>query len=625
MMRVLVVLLVPLVVTGCAVGDLALVQQGRPNCCIVLDDQPSRAAREAAAELQSHIRQMSGAQVPVVSGSGAPAGVRILLGESALTAQLGLSADALAPEQVLLRVIGDNLVVMGSDAKPSGRPLRGTLWATYVLLEQVLGVRWLWPGELGTVIPHRQTVTVPGDLDISHTPTLAQRGIRNIGYSDRVQRGLDELRFSRQQFEAFQADNAAWFDRQRIGGSFEGRYGHAYGDYWARYGAAHPAWFALQPDGSRDQSLSPQRARLCVSNQSLIEHIAREKIAELKARPDLECVSISPNDGGPLTFCTCLNCEAWDNSHGPMVEIWWPDGGRKQHVALSDRYVKFYSAVARLVAQQCPDRYLSGYAYGPYRRAPAPTSARLAPNIIIGFVGLGYVNRQRYEDDLNDWEGWSRQAARMIWRPNLLDNGTGFPVNYASRLGHDVTRLTATGLKVTDFDCCYHHWALQGLSYYVLAQMLWNPQAEPDEIIADYCTAGWGPAAAQVAQYFEALERLTEAAHESSSYVGWKDSSAELAAFYTDSFLDECAGYLQAARSKAGSDATILARIDFLQTGLDYTRLNRDCVLARATGRTGDATARERAKAAEQARRRFYQQLGFSKAVNSPLMKVFGF
>jgi hypothetical protein len=77
-------------------------------------------------------------------------------------------------------------------------------------------------------------------------------------------------------------DIGDWYAAHRIGGSFAGSYGHAYGGYWERYHEEHPEWFALQPDGTRDQGNIGNRSRLCVSNPELIAHIAREKIAELQ-------------------------------------------------------------------------------------------------------------------------------------------------------------------------------------------------------------------------------------------------------------------------------------------------------------------------------------------------------
>ena len=67
----------------------------------------------------------------------------------------------------------------------------------------------------------------------------------------------------------------------------------------------HPDWFALQPDGTRDNSRADggHRARLCVSNRALIEQVARDRIAEARKYPRWDTVSVSPNDGGRATFC----------------------------------------------------------------------------------------------------------------------------------------------------------------------------------------------------------------------------------------------------------------------------------------------------------------------------------
>ncbi|MCD6362234.1 MAG: DUF4838 domain-containing protein [Armatimonadetes bacterium] len=309
-----------LIAAACGCADLTLVQGGEPACSIVLSRQATKAAKTAAAELQHHLKRMSGAEIPIAYDDDPPEGTRILVGDSTLTAAHGLDSGQFALEQIVVRVIGDDLIVMGDDARPSGTQLMGTYLAACELLERVLGVRWLWPGELGTVIPERATVTVPSDLDIDFTPPLLKRKIRNIQWNERVQRGLDKLGFTREQFDEVHSAGADWFRRHRIGGSFRGNYGHAYGKFWETYGAEHPDWFALQPDGTRDQSKSPGRARLCVSNRELIAEIARLKIEELRAHPEVDCVSISPNDGGPLTFCTCENCEAWDSPDGPIIE-----------------------------------------------------------------------------------------------------------------------------------------------------------------------------------------------------------------------------------------------------------------------------------------------------------------
>lgn len=624
-MRCALIFAAVLTLAGCANADLTLVQDGQPTCAIVLGKQATATAKMAAVELQWHLREMSGAEVPIAYDDAPPEGTHILVGDSTLTAAHGLDSAQFGLEQIVVRVIGSDLIVMGDDAKPSGSQLMGSYLAACELLEKVLGVRWLWPGELGTVIPERATVTVPSDLSIDFTPPVIKRGIRNVQWNERVQRGLDKLGFTREQFDAVHSAGADWFRRHRIAGSFAGGYGHAYGKFWETYGAEHPEWFALQPDGTRDQSKAAERARLCVSNPELIAEIARLKIEELQANPDVDCVSISPNDGGSTTFCTCEVCESWDHPDGPVIELYWPDAPdrRKQHVSLSDRYFKFYSAIAEIVAQQCPDRMLGAYAYSAYRTVPI--DAPVHPNLLVGFVGLNYMNAEQGEADLAMWRGWLEKANHLFLRPNLLGGGMGWPVNFARRLGKDMEEFIAGGLSVTDFDCCYQHWAQKGLIYYVLAEVLWDPTADVDALISDYCRAGWGPAAAEIEQYFLAMERKTDEIYASSSYAGRKDSPEVIAAFYTDAFLDECQGYLDAARQKAAGDETILARIEFLQPAVTYARLHREWRLALAAQRAGEEGAKERYQTAEAAKEQFFQDLGISWAINTPYLKFYGF
>jgi len=47
----------------------------------------------------------------------------------------------------------------------------GTLFGVYDILETNMGVRWLWPGKLGEVIPHRKNLSLP-PLDESVKPLL---------------------------------------------------------------------------------------------------------------------------------------------------------------------------------------------------------------------------------------------------------------------------------------------------------------------------------------------------------------------------------------------------------------------------------------------------------------------
>ncbi|MFQ5809198.1 MAG: DUF4838 domain-containing protein, partial [Armatimonadota bacterium] len=420
----------PMVLAASNAHATTLVRDGRATSVIVLADEATPAAKAGAAELQAYIEKASGAEVAIAAeGEASEADLEgktvILVGDSKRAAELGVTSDELELEGVLIETVGDALVILGDDARPDGLALRGTEWAVYFFLEEYLGVRWLWPGELGEVVPRQSTIELP-EIDYTYTPPLRQRRIRNYGNLERIQRGLDKLKFAREDYLKKHEDSHPWFARQKLGGSLRLSYGHAYGDWWEKYGAEHPDWFALQPDGTRDHSEAGNRARLCVSNEGLIAEAARRACEELAADPQRDSVSISPNDGGRTTFCMCEKCKSWDVAEAEKVQIRQPDATYLEYPSLSDRYVTFYAKVADLVAEQQPGRFLGAYAYSVYRTPPV--RAKLRPNVIVGFVGFDYMNEDSREKARERWAGWARAADRLFLRPNLLHSGKGFPV-----------------------------------------------------------------------------------------------------------------------------------------------------------------------------------------------------
>jgi hypothetical protein len=556
---------------------VTLVEKGQARAVIILPEKPSPVAEGAARVLRDHIRQMSGAELPIrtedgITGSPTQDQAWVLVGEGKLTEKLGLTSKALGPGGIVLSARGQVLALFGTDARTPADP-HGTRYAVTTFLEDKLGVRYLWPGELGKVVPHRETLVVE-DFHHRFTPKLAQRRIRSLGYHDRLQVGLDGLGFTKDDYERLragaertQSESPDWFGWHRLGGTLNLRGGHAFGHLWAKYGKDHPDWFALQPDGSRDQSRNPDRARLCVSNPDLIAAIAREKIEELDRNPDLLGVSVAPNDGGRTTFCTCPRCEALDSPRGRQVMLWDFTGkGRRdfEHVSLTDRMVYFWNAIADQVAKAHPDKLLVVDAYSVY--AAPPVERKLHPNLVVRFAPLGYHDEDYRQESLRDWDGWSKAAKRIYFRPNLMLLGRrdGLPLLYGHKVGDDFRYLAGHGMTGTDFDSCCHHWATQGLNYYVVARLHWDPEQDVGALVKDYCQAGFGPAGNSVHRYFDRLEALTDEAAARKTKATAAFSPEALAGLRKE---------LHQARQEAGGDAVLAKRIAFLELGLRWTEI----------------------------------------------------
>lgn len=564
---------------------LTLVSDGQPNATVVLADRPSAAAKKASALFVAQIERVSGARLRVMkegdlrvvdgriqsSASGAAQDAFVLIGESALTRQLGATADGLGAGGILIRTLPNALVLLGADDKTPADP-DGTRYAVTTLLEDALGFRMLWPGELGLVAPRRPTVTIPA-MDRSFTPLIGQRQIRNARYNDRVQAGLDHLgvtKTSQDKAEAVtlgtSADQPGWFDWQRLGGKVGIVGGHAFGEVWEKYHAAHPEWFALQPNGSRDLTkLTPARARLCKSNLALIEALARDKIAELD-RTGGKSISLAPNDGGSATFCMCAECKRLDPPEGRKIQLWDMTASPRrdfEYVSLTDRMVWFWNQLATRITAKHPDALLTVYAYSAYL-AP-PVREKLHPNLVVGFVGMNYRRAADREQARQDWNAWSAAAKKLYWRPNLLlfARREGTSSLYAHKLAEDLRTFAHHSLVGTDFDSCMHHWATEGVNYYVLARLLWDPDANVDAILDDYCHAGFGGAAREVRRYLARIEELT-------NEIAARDGDPPSA--YSPAVVAGLRRMLEAADKLAGDD-TIRRRVAFLRRGLEFTAL----------------------------------------------------
>src|SRR5262249_25618422 len=157
--------------------------------------------------------------------------------------------------------------------------------------------------------------------DVKFTPPIGQRVIRIAPPDARgTEAGLAALGLTVDDYRkgmtaASETESeGSWTAWNGLGGNI-GLVGGAAGcglrGGWDEWGATHPEWFALQADGTRDQSKAKERWRLCVSNPGLVEHVANDIIARLKEKPQ-SIISLCPNDGGFSSFCQCPECQKLD-------------------------------------------------------------------------------------------------------------------------------------------------------------------------------------------------------------------------------------------------------------------------------------------------------------------------
>ena len=613
-----------LVKTPASGPSIKIATNGSPEATIVVASKPSRAAAMAAEALRAHVRKLTQAVLPIVPESeltirhspdggstqmetraGERIAYAIVVGDSEIGKSLGITSETLPLEGTRIVTRGNLLFLVGSDQRPDGWPLEGTRFAVSSFLERHCGVRWLWPGELGTVAPLTPTLEI-GAVDETDSPALRIRKLRDIAGSKRFEidpisgavtaknsgtRAATAMSLLDRPLEEQvrrHMESGSWFDEMRLGQSYLAGASHAYSGWWDRYGSGHPEWFSLQPTGFRTQT--PPREQFCQSSPGLVEAIASATVRKFEEDPRRDVVSIALNDVGTNSYCFCEACRRKDPINGTPTAVRYLIGGVSflgLYPSLSDRVVGFFNEIADATAKIRPGAKVGVTAYNAYRASPL--QARLRENTLLVFVGTNYFDRHVLDSDRLNWDRWSAHAPELILRPNTLHQGHAMPAVFVKGLSHDLKHGLETGMIGADYDSIVHHWATQGLNYYVLAKLLWDPSLDVDAIVADYCEKGFGPAAGSVREYFNALEGHTdEVAAEMGELTknrleGTDDDEPEAVAgaeffiqhipqLYSRETLSEWSSILARARSEAGADETILARIKFLEEGVAYAR-----------------------------------------------------
>jgi len=607
-----------------------LAQRGEPRAAIVVPAKPSKTGAFAASELQTYVKKVSGAELPILTEPGGAAKTLVFVGEGEATRALGFSAADLPPEGFLIKTAGNKLALLGVDKSFTSatgetvddplhpRVQAGTLMAVYCFVERYLGVRWLWPGDGGEAVRPKDTL-IFGRIDYEAHPRWPVRRCRAVEETKRGKTLAAEGYCTDEDLSARTRAFRLWARRNGLGQSADIRSTWALSDLHERFAADHPEYFALtllgrRDDGMRDEPIQNPKSKiqngtkLCVSNAETIAQAA-EVVRLVDPAPRLDQL---PPDFG---FCFCAACKALDPASGTKTVLRW-DAGDYEWVSLSDRQAFFWNSLA---AQLGGDRFLFVRAAGAHRSPPA--YLKLHPQFVVRFGGFSYANERQRESCRADLKGWQDAGATTLLELKPFETGHAMPLVFARKLAADLKLCGAGGSLGVDLGVMPQHWATQGLNYYVAARLASDPDLDVNGLLDEYCQAGFGRAGAAVKKYLVRLEALTNDV----AAKGLSDSQNELlpilAGQFTPEVIAECEGQLdEAARLAAKESEPVKARLAFLRQGLRYAALQ--AVALRAAARYNEsAEGLNDVLAAAKPRAEFYADAKNGWAVNAPLLQ----
>ncbi len=547
-LSVLFLALIALVLPSC--GNHKLFKDGKSDYTIILSPDATESERYAAEELRYWIKEVSGTDLPIADLSAGVRGKRLVVGFNQLVSEL--VPGAVKPEErddsFTVRSVGGDILFWGGS-------LRGTLYAVYSFLEEELGCRWY--SSKVSVAPHKDAWSF-GKLDRHEEPGIIIRDncvldVRsNPAFSART----------RNNFVRLPGKNPG----ETIPGTAEGYWGvHAMGYLIspAEYYSTHPEYFSLR-DGKRLSSY----AQLCLSNPEVLD-LCIDKIKKvMRDNPDFLIYSMEQNDN--RDFCQCDECTALAEKYGGQ----------------SGLMVWFVNQVADAVKDEFPDKFIGTFAYQYTRHAPKDIVPR--DNVVIRLCSIECCMFHDYDDcELNvdflkDLRDWSAIAPHLyIW-----DYVTDFaqyclPVaNWKTMASHikDFRDNNAIGI-LEEGDYQTVSCELREMRSWLLAKLMWNPDADVDALINDFTDGYYGAAGPFIREYLELEDSvLRRPGIHSDCYIDASDP------MYTDEFISKGRQIFAAAKEAVASDQALYDRVETAEMPLCFLLMEKNPVIGLQEG-----------------------------------------
>jgi len=447
-------------------AELVLVQDGKTTARIVSAEGAGPGEKMAAADLQKYIEMMSGAKPEiVVDGAGdAPA---IFVGSAAIKAQPKLQADldktakknpTLRADAIVIRREGNRVYVAGNN-DDSHRYAVGQLL-------QLWGCRWFMPTEFGEAIPDKKTLSVD-ELNVLYAPPFE---VRNY-------------------WLAWNADAS----------------GHE--DFKARNGMNN-----LSVPAGHHPGISDHAAELIPAGKSAFNiPLAEEKTMDVVA------AKVEPMfaKGESFSFGMADGVYISDSARDKEIQ-----GGAydKYMMApmLTDNFMTLYNGAAKRLLEKHPNSTakIGFLAYTnitipPQKvlKAEKPLVAYLAPIDIDPIHGMDDPNsppRQEYRAIMERWakimEGrviiYDYDQGMLVWRDLPAPSIQSFrqDVKHYRDAGVLGISTESRGALATTF-----------FNIYLRSQLMWNPDANVDALLDDFYEKFYGPAAAPMKRYWNAI------------------------------------------------------------------------------------------------------------------------
>lgn len=518
----------------------SLFADGKTRYSIALDTAASASEKWAAKELQHWLKEVSGAEFPLVSlhESKSP---RIVVGHNHLVEKLtGMEAPAMLDETYYYKNAKEDILIYGGKQ-------RGTLYGVMSFLENEFGLRWYTPQV--SVVPHRKSWNFH---TIGHSESPGIR-VRNNFY-----------------YEAF---DPVWAARNKMNGSM-GLPEQPGGveSYWSvhtfyplvppeEFFESHPEYYSLL-NGKR----VAHNAQLCLSNPNVLAIVTERIKKKMRESPEYLIYDVSQNDY--YNPCECDACQAIVKREGSEsgIMIW------------------FVNQVAEAVEKEFPDKFIGTLAYQYTRSVPNYVKPR--ENVVVRFCSIeccfahDFKTCPENRSFMDDLTGWAKRAPHLyIWDyvVNFSHYLMPYP-NFAVLQPNIQTFRENNSIGIME-QAAYQSRGgeFAELRAYLIARLLWNPDIDTKAVIDDFMYGYYGRAGQYVKEYFDLLQGLVKP----DIHIGLGTEPVDR--IFTDKFIEQSLSIFEKAYQVA-EDEDRIHRVDRAKLPVLYLKCRRTPLKARNDG-----------------------------------------
>ena len=349
---------------------------------------------------------------------------------------------------------------------------QSAVYAVYDFLETVCGCRYYTSRE--EFIPFDANLTV----QFSRRETAPVLDYREIYYRDYFTPEFAEK-------HKMTAHNA----RDRIWGSWC----HTFKDLLPveEYFEEHPEYFALYQGKRVGKDAQP-----CLSNPEVFRIMAENLEKAIAEKPWCTTWSVSQNDND--AYCSCPACAAVNEREGsPMGSV-----------------LEFVNRMA----ERFPDKTISTLAYW-YTRKP-PKYLRPAKNVHIMLCnieanrGLPIETDPKSVGSKEELLAWKEICPNIsLWDYCIQFRNLVSPFPNLRVIPKNLRFFVNNNVKMLFSQCNREYEGeFSALRGYLLAKLMWDPNADANAIIREFCEGYYGPAASPILTYIEEVTDSMEAA-----------------------------------------------------------------------------------------------------------------